>query len=586
MRLNVTLGIDASLVIDQGPAIALSPDGRLLAFVAQQADGSDSQLYVRRLDQLLPSLLPGTMGARNPFFNPDGQWIGFFANGRLKKVAISGGSVVTLCDAPNGRGGSWTADDTITFLPVATASEAGNDGGLRRVSANGGQPEPLTKVLPGELTQRWPQVLPGGKAVLYTVTSGDRFGIGGNAYDNADIVVQPLPPDGTRKIVQRGAYYGRYLASGHLAYLHEGTMFVEPFDVRRLAVTGPPAPALEGVMSSGGNGSAQFAVSDDGVLMYVPGQQVNNTRPISWVDRAGTIAIAHLAPLLFNNPQFSPDGRLIALNLPSQDGARSDVWIYNWQRDAMSRLTQPPLYALRPVWTPNGHRIVFAARVGSLLTNLFWLPSDGTGMPERLTTSPNAQVPGSWHPNKPFFAFQETNPQTLADIMILPFEGSETSGWKPGQPVVFVNTPFREEWPAFSPDGRWLAFASFKSGQAEIYVRPFQHPGGETLVSIGGGLAPIWSRTRHELLFMRPDTRIGVVDYHAEGDTFSVEKPRVWASDVRIQGAGGGGFDLHPNGDRIVGRLVAVDQVTEKRDRIVLISNFFDDLQRISPGTR
>jgi hypothetical protein len=195
-------------------------------------------------------------------------------------------------------------------------------------------------------------------------------------------------------------------------------------------------------------------------------------------------------------------------------------------------------------------------------------------------------VPGSWHPNKPFFAFQETNPQTLADIMILPFEGSETSGWKPGQPVVFVNTPFREEWPAFSPDGRWLAFASFKSGQAEIYVRPFQHPGGETLVSIGGGLAPIWSRTRHELLFMRPDTRIGVVDYHAEGDTFSVEKPRVWASDVRIQGAGGGGFDLHPNGDRIVGRLVAVDQVTEKRDRIVLISNFFDDLQRISPGTR
>jgi serine/threonine protein kinase len=584
MRLNVSLGIDASLVVDQGPAIALSSDGKLLAFAAQPAGGNDSQLYVRRLDQLSPSLLPGTAGARNPFFKPDGQWIGFFANGSLKKVSASGGSVVTLCEAPSGRGGSWTADDTITFLPVATASQGGIGGGLLRVSANGGQPEALTRVLPGELTQRWPQVLPGGKAVLYTVTSGDRLGIGGNAYDNADIVVQPLPPDGTRKIVQRGGYYGRYLASGHIAYLHEGTMFVAPFDLRRLAVTGPSAPALEGVMSSGGNGSAQFAVSDDGVLMYVPGQSVTNTRPISMVDRAGKITTVHGVPLLWNNPQFSPDGRLIALNLPSQDGSRSDVWIYDWQRDGLTPLTRQP-YALRPVWTPNGHRIVFASR--GVLTNLFWLPSDGTGMPERLTTSTNAQIPGSWHPSGRFFAFQETNPQTLADIMILPFEGDETSGWKPGRPVAFVNTPTREEWPAFSPDGRWIAFASYKSEQPEIYVRPFQHPGGETPVSIGGGLAPIWSQKRHELLYLRPDTRIGVVDYRAEGDTFVVEKPRVWASDVRIQGsAGGGGFDLHPDGDRIVGRLVPVEQVTDKRDRVVLISNFFDELQRIAPGTK
>ena len=365
LRLEATLGADASLVTDQGAAAVLSPDGAALAFVAQKSAGGDAQLYIRRLDQLQATPLSGTEGARNPFFSPDGQWVAFFAGGKLKKISVTGGAAVTLCDAPRGRGGSWGEDSTIAL--------SSNDAGvsLLRVSAAGGKPEPLTALDQGEQTQRWPQVLPGGKAVLFSVTC---VACAGN------IVVQPLP-NGPHKVVQRGGYYGRYLPSGHLVYVRDGTLFAALFDLDRLELTGQPVPVLEGVTASptlaGSAGGAQFAVAGNGTLVYVSGpQSVSNDAPISWMDRQGKTTPVRATLANWANLLFAPDGRRLALDL--FDGKQSDVWVYDWARDTLSRLTIDPADDVKPVWTPDGGRIVFASRrAHKAIVNLYWQRADG-----------------------------------------------------------------------------------------------------------------------------------------------------------------------------------------------------------------
>jgi hypothetical protein len=269
MRLSVELGSDVLVASGVGNSAILSPDGALLAFVAHKGAGESPQLYVRQLDRLQASPLAGTDGAEGPFFSPDGQWIGFFAGGKLKKIAVTGGAVVPLCDVRNQRGGAWGEDGTIVF------SYAGPGVSLKRVSSAGGTAETLTSLAAGEVTHRWPQVLRGGKAVLYT-----SHGIS-TAFDDANLVVQPLP-SGEPKVVQRGGSHGRYLPSGHLVYVSGGTLFAVPFDLDRLEVTGQPIPALEGMKADAGAGDAQFAVSTTGTLVYVPGQSTSAGAPIHW----------------------------------------------------------------------------------------------------------------------------------------------------------------------------------------------------------------------------------------------------------------------------------------------------------------
>ena len=339
VRLESTLGVDASLAnLQQGASIALSPDGRMLAFVAQTTSTAPSQLYVRRLDQLQATVLAGTEGAFGPFFSPDGQWIAFFASGKLKKVAVSGGAVVTLCDAPNGRGGSWSEDGTITFR----SNNTGTDGGkLSRVPSAGGTPEPLTTPGEGELTHRFPQVLPGGHAVLYTADT-----IPGDA-ESSTIVAQPMPT-GMPKILVRRGYYGRFVSSGHLLFVREGTLFAAPFDVERLELTGEPAPALEGVASSNTTGAAQLAVTANGTLVYMPGQSEGIAgAPIAWMDRRGKTTVLRTQTANWSNPAFSPDGQRLALDI--NDGKQTDVWVYEWARDTLSRLTFDPVAAGWPL---------------------------------------------------------------------------------------------------------------------------------------------------------------------------------------------------------------------------------------------
>ena len=573
LRVSAELGADASLVIaggagvPAGNAAVVSPDGSQLAFVAQPHGGGAPRLYVRHLDQLTATPLAGTEGAAGPFFSPDGQSLGFSSGGKLKKIAVTGGAPVTLADAPATRGGSWAEDGTIVF-----ASTRGGGGLWRVVVAAGGTAEQLTTPAPGEAWHRWPQVLPGGRAVLYTVSA-----VIGNS-TNAWLAVQPLPT-GTPHVVQRGGSSGRYLPSGHLTWVHDGTLFAAPFDLATLVVTGPAVPVVPGVVSSPGNGSAPVDVSHTGTLVYLPGGENASAAPLEWLTRDGKTTPIRATPANWSGVQIAPNGLRLAFALT--DTANMDVWTYDVARDAPTKLTTDPGVDRNPVWTPDGRRLVYASsRRGA--QNLWWQRADGSGVATRLTTSPNVQYPGSWEPSGRFLAFQETRPQTGNDLLILPIEGDDVSGWKPGKPTVFLDEPYAESVPRFSPDGRWLAYESNESGAFEIYVRPFPAREGKWPISTGGGANAVWSRARRELLYPAPDGRIMVVPYTAIGNAFQAEKPGVWSETrVQLRPLTGASFDLHFDGERVAMAPGTAGVVGPTH--VTLIFNFFDELRRLAP---
>jgi serine/threonine-protein kinase len=569
LRLSADLGVAATLGED-GANLVLSPNGTLLAFVAQSKPEEPYQLYIRSLDQLQATRLPGTEGAVNPFFSPDGEWIGFFAAGKLKKTSIRGGTPSTVCDALNGRGGDWAEDGTIVFSPNNNPNTR-----LMRVSSAGGTPEQLTKTKAKDLgLEKFPQVLPGGKAVLFTVQvpSGRR------------LVAAPLG-GGPGLFVLEGATYGRYLSSGHLVFIRDGTLFAVSFDPKRFEMAGTPVPVIEGISSNGAIGSAQFSVSATGTVVFEQGpHDAGVGQTMSWMDHEGKTTLLRSTPADWSNPRFSPDGRRIAMDI--WDGKQRDIWIYDWQRDTLSRLTFDPADDTEPMWTADGRRIAFASKRGDgAAYNIYWQFADGTGSVQRLTESKNHQFPFAWHPDGKHLIFDEIITSGVKrDLMVLPMEGNETSGWKAGKPTVFSSTPFYETNPALSPDGSWLAYDSNESGQPEVYVRPFPGPGGKWQISSGGGAYPVWSRTKHELFYGTPGLQIIVAPYSVAGGEFAAEKPRLWSPGHFTQGAFQR-YDLHPDGQRFAVSAAPAAQFDSK-GKVVFVFNFFEELRRIAPASK
>jgi serine/threonine protein kinase/Tol biopolymer transport system component len=574
LRLSVELGVDSTLPTTDA-AFVLSPDGTLLAFVARRS-GSDPQLYLRRLDQLTATSLGGTDGASSPFFSPDGQWVAFFAGQKLKKVPVTGGAVVVIADAPDPRGGWWAEDGTIVYAP-------GHRVGLMRVSAVGGEAHPLTTLAKGEITHRWPQVLPGGAAVLYTASTEINIGAG------STLVAQPLP-SGERVIVQRGGYFGRYVASGHVIFMQEDTLFAMPFDRQRLTATGALGRVIDGVRSNSARGAAQFAVSEVGTLAYLPGRNTFDARTMVWVDRTGAITALRAVATDWSNPEFSPDGRRIAMDIRGE--GHRDIWVYDWTRETMTRVTSEGTNEAHPVWTPDGVRIVyrsFRSATDPSGNTLSWKRADGSGDTQVLLQSQATLIPGSWHPTSKVLAYVATMPGTGDDVMMLPVDGDEVTGWKPGQPTGFVNTAAREQDPAFSPNGEWLSYSSNESGEDQVYVRRFPGPSERVMVSSAGGDMSSWSRTRPELVFSGSglDYRhpLMVTPYRVENDSFRVDKPRLWAERAPTlrEILGERLYALHPDGVRVV---IAPPSEGEAvgQNRVTFFLNFFDELQRIAPA--
>jgi Tol biopolymer transport system component len=571
-RVLASIGADGSLTTGFGPSAILSPDAGTLVFVATQEGAA--RLFIRKLDQLQAAPLPGTEGAASPFFSPDGQWIAFFASGKLRKVSVSGGAVVDLCDALTGRGGTWIGDQTIVFSPAASRQTP-----LMRVPAAGGAPAVFGVLSSGATTQRWPQLLPGGAGVLATENATPA------GQDAANLIVIPSQ-GGPGKVVVRGGYFGRYLPSGHLLYVQSGTVFGIRFDLTRLETVGQALPVLEGVSSSTSTGGAQLAFSPDGTLLFLPGTAGSQAeRPLDWVSRDGKTSVLRAAKSGWNNARFSPDGQKAALDIT--DGQQRDVWVYEWARDTLTQLTFGGSADSRPVWTPDGRRIVFTSDRGkSGVSNLYWMNADGTGDAVRLTESPMDQAPFSWHPSGKFLAFNQNTSGSGWDLMILPMEGDETSGWKPGKPTAFVATPATEAMPMFSPDGRWIAYQSNESGPTEdVYVRPFPGPGGKWRVTTEGGGDPRWSTKAPELLFTKL-SRVFFAPYSVAGDSFRSGKPQPWsptalASPTYTTVLPSQTYDLHPDGRRI-GATAATGQAPVQ-DHVVFVFNFFDYLRKLLP---
>jgi eukaryotic-like serine/threonine-protein kinase len=573
-RLNVDLGVNGTLSTTDAPFV-LSPDGTLLAFVAR-TDGGAPQLHIRHLDQFTATPLDGTEGASTPFFSPDAQWLAFFADSKLKKIPVTGGAAVTLAEAPGDRGGSWAEDGTIVFAP-------NNRSALLRVSSVGGPTQPVTTLEEGEITHRFPQILPGGAAVLYTASTEVNIG------DDAKLVIQPLP-SGERIIVQRGGYFGRYLASGHIVYMQDDTLFAMPFDPQRLEVTGPAGRTTAVVQSNMARGSAQLAVSQMGALAYLQGRNTFDARPIVWLDRTGSIAPLRDVPANWRNPEFSPDGRRIAMDIRHE--GRSDIWVYDWTRSTLARVTSEGANEEFPVWTPDGQRIVYRTYRSSTDPSgdtLSWRRADGTGNAQVLVRGKAMLRPGSWHPGGKVLAYVATMPLSGIDVMTLPVTGDEIGGWKPGQPTAFVNSAAREQSPSFSPDGRWLAYSSNESGKDQVYVQPFSAPGARVMVSSGTGEAASWSRARPELVFSSEAADymhvLMVARYRVLNGSFRVEKARLWAEHAPglREMLGTRLYALHPDGVRVA---IAPPSQSEKAapTHLTFVLHFDEELRRIAPG--
>jgi serine/threonine-protein kinase len=557
MRLNLDLGPDAVTGADAG--FAISPDGRQVVFPLRRPDGK-TQLATRAIDQPQPTLLSGTEDGHAPFFSPDGQSIGFFAKSHLQRISMLGGAAVMLASTSSfDTGGSWDENGNI----VAALSHTT---GLSRIPGAGGDPRPLTKLGPGEQTHRWPQVLPGGKAVLFTASPSI------SGVENANILAADLKT-GESKLVVRGGYYGRYLPGGYLLYIHEGVLLAAHFDVSRLQVSGTAIPLVEDVAADTLAGDGRFAATDApggaGTLVYLAGKTAARAWQVRLVDSTQSQPLIAAAGAYYN-PMFSPDGKRLALVVETQG---IDIFVYEIARGTMTRLTSNGT-SDRPVWTPDGSRIAYTNKGG-----LWWVRSDGAAEPELLAQSTIPMVPWSFSPDGRRLAYFEVSPQTSYDLGIMPIDFSDANHPKPGTPQPFLRTPNAEACPMFSPDGQWIAYSSNESGRNEVYVRPASGAPGKWQISDAGGMFASWSPNGHELFYENSDGRIQIVDYVVKGGALEAGKPRVWSSRP-LQNVFKSNLALAPDGKH----FAAFEPLeTRSMPHIGFLLNIADELKRRLP---
>jgi len=535
-------------------ALAISPDGQHLAFVASQAGGG-WRLYLHSLSELEAVQIPGSEDAVNPFFSPDGKWIAFFAGGKLKKVAVSGGGAMTICDASQGRGASWGPDDAIIFgIP-------GNSG-LWRVSARGGKAEELTKLDASqkEVSHRWPEFLPGGKEVLFSVQGQSAD------WDTARTAVLSLKTGKWRTVIEGGTN-PHYSPTGHLLFTRTGTLLAVPFDLDKLEVTGSPAPLVEDVFMNRVSGNAEAALSPEGTLVYLAGRSAEVPRELVWVDRKGTAKTVGVAPGAYEQPNLSPDGKTVALHIqPPSD----DVWEYDLGRGTLTRLTFQPGEDESPLWSPDGKRIAYSSNVSNAPRAILWKNADGSGTEEVLANTGFHIHLGSFSPDGRLLAYTNYESETRGDLWLLPLTGDR-------KPRPFLQTPFNERDAKISPDGRWIAYTSDETGRDEIYVQALEGAGGKFQVSSQGGFGALWARSGREL-FYRDDNRVMAVAVTTHPG-FTASSPRLlFEGFYEIHPRREGIWDVSPDGQHfLMGKAVGRESQAVQL-RVVL--NFFTDIRR------
>ena len=473
------------LAAGYGNSLAISPDGRDLVYLARE--GGRRKLFLRRMDQLTASPVEGTEGAIYPFFSPDGRWIGFGTDGKLKKVFLDTGTVLTLCDAPSLNGGGWGPNETIAFAPERRS-------GIFLVPSAGGTPKKLDirQTEAGQASHRTPCFLPGGDAILTMVWTG-------YAYEKPSIAVVSLKT-GDRKILVEDAAWPVYMKTGHIVFARTNALYAVPFDAKHLELTGQPFTLFDALSTAS---DSYFALSANGTLVLASGFDQDDRpvwkeeralwqeeRQLVWVDRSGSAVPLAVPPGPYVFPNLSPDGKTLALSVFREKAVEN--WLLDLDRGVFTRLTSERNDHL-PVWSPDGRKIAVSSAIkGS--PNVFLMPVDGSSEPERLTTSEFHQDPVSWSPDGRYLAYVDFAGEFNGDIWLIDF-----SRGKESQPL--FNSKFDERYPMISPDGKAMAYTSNQSGRQELYVCTFPDGGKKTQVSTSGGSEPLWSRDGRELFF-------------------------------------------------------------------------------------
>ena len=540
--------------------VALTPDGTRVVYRGL-LDGQ-SRLFVRTLAEFDATPLTGlSANPRNPFISPDGNWVGFFDGGRaLQRVSIRGGPPVTIAaiDGSGPLGASWGTDDRIIFATNAVVS------GLLRVPMGGGEVEVLTTPDSerGELDHTWPEILPGGKAVLFTIRTMGPI-------ENAQIAVLSLD-SGEYEVLFPGGSNPRYVPTGHIVYGVGGRLRAVGFDLNSLTVTSEPIPIVDDVLM-GPRGEANFAVARDGSLVYVRGGGVEVLgSTLVWVDREGREEplAAERAPYM--EPRVSPDGTRLATRVSDIDGG-SDIYIYDIARNNFTQLTFSAELECCPVWTPDGERVVFSStRDGT--PNLYVKSADGTGEVERLTESDDVQIGSTWSADGETLVLE-----SAGDVHTWSFDGAPTS-------TALFQTEFDEQASSVSPDGRWIAYDSDEDGDRDVYVRPFPDvDGGKWKVSTQGGANPVWSPDGRELFYISGNAMM--VAPITSTPSFDVGNPAVVFEGNYIFAGFSPGFDLSSDGTRFLMRKSSGAQAddTPASLDLVVVFNWFEELKRLVP---
>jgi serine/threonine-protein kinase len=544
------------LDINAGHRMAISPDGKKFVYVVRR--GEKSLLFLRVLGEPGGKLIDGPDNVRVPFFSPDSEWIAYGQGEELQKVAVSGGSPVTICQLSSTAfyGGDWGADNTIVFVPDF-------NGGLWSVSSNGGTPKRMgkTDVEKDRVAYGDPQVLPDGKGVMFTLTSG-------HAAVQSDLDIAVMSPGSSEpRILIHGGSNARYLPTGQIVYARDGVLLSVGFDLSKLQVIGTPVTVMNGLEKIWSG--SDYSVSNTGTLVYAPDMGPKNLLLFASVDLKGNVQ-----PLMVPLPttsefSLSPNGRFIAARLFSV--ANDDIWVYDLAVGTPQRLTYEPLDEIFPVWTPDGKRIAFGTRTGKI----FWKSSDGTGQREELTHGDYPRYPLSFSRDGKFMAFEEIHPSRKGDIWLMPLDGDR----KP-QPLLATDADERDA--QFSPDSRWLAYASNETGQDQIFIRPVGQGGRPKQLSSDGGIVPIWAPNNRDIYFLKGE-QLATVSVDGEGSPTGRDRILFTAptyQDAKIN-PNGSNYGIMPDGQHFV---FLMGPVSSGATHYNVVLNWFEELKQHVPA--
>jgi eukaryotic-like serine/threonine-protein kinase len=545
-------GLQGGLLTDISRQIALSPDGRHL--VARVSDPSGNRLWLRPLDRLNGTVMPGTDNAAFPFWSPDGRQVGFFANNKLRIVDALGGSPQTVADAVSGRGGTWNDDGVILFAPDM-------EGGLVRMAASGGVPAPVTELdrSRGETAHRYPRFLPDGERFIYLIQSTQP--------ENSGIYVGSLGSK-EKKYLVAASTAAEFTSPDVLLFLREATLMAQRIDLATMALSGDAIQVAEAIDRDSGLGNSGIAVSQNGVLAY-RGGGASGERYLTWIDRTGKAEGTVGQSRRYENPRLSPDGTLLAVFRTEGGG---DIWIDDLARGSSTRLTFDPSVDNVPVWSPDGRRIAFMSNRDGGVFNLYVKDADGTGADELLLKTPHNKTINDWSADGQYILYSEDDPATKEDLWVLPLAAG-------AKPTRVVATSFSETAGSFSPDGRWIAYASNESGPRQVFVQRFPAARGKWQVSTSAGNNnyPRWRPDGKELFFDNGGTMLSVdLAGTVPGGAFKSGVPqRLFQG---LQSLPPHNYDVDPGGRRF---LVVTSRAVQYRPApIVVVLNWMTGLRQ------